>query len=96
MQNVTFFRILENFELGHSMPSETGRDNSGHIPIMSVDSGTPVAILVTGPDVPRAPAAPPERPAAEQPGSPQIVNFKGFSRIWEGFSMDFEDDVTLG
>ena len=64
----TFLRIFENFDLGHPMPSGTGRDNSDHIPIMFVDSGTPVAVLVTDPDVPRAPAAPPERAAAEHPG----------------------------
>ncbi len=82
-RNNTFSRIFENFDLGHPMPSETGRDNSDHIPIMSVDSGTPVAVLVTDPDVPRAPAAPPERPAAEHPGSPQIVDFEEFPRIFE-------------
>ena len=54
-RNCTFLRIFENFDLGHPMPSETGRDNSDHIPIMFVDSGTPVAVLVTDPDVPRGP-----------------------------------------
>ena len=59
-RNGTFSRIFENFDLGHPTPSETGRDNSDHIPIMFVDSGTLVAVLVIDPDVPRTRAAPPE------------------------------------
>ena len=53
-RNGTFSRIFENFDLGHPMTSEADRDNSYNIPIMYVDFGTPVAGLVTDPDVPRA------------------------------------------
>ena len=72
--------------MGHPRPSETGRDNSDHIPIMFVDSGTLVAVLVTDPDVPRTRAAPPERPAADYLGSSQIMDFEGLPRIFKDFA----------
>ncbi len=54
------------------MHSESGSDNSDHIPITFVDSGTPVVVLATDPDVHRTSAVPPERSAAEHSGRIQI------------------------
>ena len=53
------------------MSSETDSDNYDHIPITCVDSGPPVAVQVTDPDVPHASSAPPERSAAEHSGHTQ-------------------------
>ena len=67
-QNSPFWRIFKNFEQDHARASGIDRDDSDHIPITVVDSGTLVAFLVTDPAAPGAHTTPLERAAADYPG----------------------------
>ena len=70
------------------MSSETGSDNSDHIPITFVNSGTPVAVLVTGRDVPRASQSDQHQ---LNPGSSQNADLMDL----QAFSMDFHLGLSM-